>query len=293
VTGVLWAAASGIGFGLFQSVNVRAVRQLDDAYLSTFLQVLVAAVVLALVCAAAGDLALLGDLTPAAAANFGIAGLLHFFLGWTFLNLSQDRIGAARTAPLLVTVPLWGIAIAAASLGELPKLPALGGVALMVAGALAVSSPGRIAGMRWRDSTFAVATAFMWALSPVFTVQGLEELDSPLLGVTLGVVVSALAYAALVVASPGARTRARRLPRAGVALKLVGGTIVALATWSRWLALDLAAVGVVLSMNLLSVPVVLLLVRRTPTGQAEHLDLRVWLGAGLVVAGSLVLIAVE
>jgi DME family drug/metabolite transporter len=293
VTGVLWAAASGIGFGLFQTVNIRAVRQLDDAYVSTFLQVLVAAAVLALACAVAGDLALVGDLTPAAIANFAVAGLLHFFLGWTFLNLSQDRIGAARTAPLLVTVPLWGIVIAAATLGELPTLPALGGVAVMVAGALVVSSPARIAGMRWRDSTFAVATSFMWALSPIFTVQGLEEMDSPLLGVTLGVVFSALAYAALLAAWPGTRMRARRLPRAGVALKALGGVIVALATWSRWLALDLAAVGVVLSMNLLSVPVVLLLARLTPAGQAEQLDLRVWVGAALVVVGSLILIAVE
>jgi DME family drug/metabolite transporter len=292
VTGVLWAAVSGIGFGLFQTVNVRAVRQIDDAYLSTFLQVLVAAAVLTLVCAVAGDLALIGDLTPAAVANFGVAGVLHFFLGWTFLNLSQERIGAARTAPLLVTVPLWGIAIAAVTLGELPKPAALAGVGLMVVGALVVSSPRRIAGMRWRDSTFAVATAFMWALSPIFTVQGLEELDSPLLGVTVGVVFSALAYGILVAASPGARMRARRLPRTGVAFKLVGGAIVALATWSRWLALDLAAVGVVLAMNLLSVPVVLLLSWLTGERQAEQLDVRVWLGALLVVAGSLVLIAV-
>ena len=27
------------------------------------------------------------------------AGVLHFLLGWTFLNLSQQRIGAARTSP--------------------------------------------------------------------------------------------------------------------------------------------------------------------------------------------------
>ena len=57
VSGVIWGAASGLGFGLFQAVNVRAVRQLDDVYLSTFLQLVVAALVLALICALAGELA--------------------------------------------------------------------------------------------------------------------------------------------------------------------------------------------------------------------------------------------
>jgi drug/metabolite transporter (DMT)-like permease len=45
VTGALWAAASGIGFGLFQSINRLAVRDLD-AYVSTFLQVTIAFLVL-------------------------------------------------------------------------------------------------------------------------------------------------------------------------------------------------------------------------------------------------------
>ena len=46
VTGVLWAAASGIGFGLFQSLNRRASGDIEDPYVSTFLQLLVAAAVL-------------------------------------------------------------------------------------------------------------------------------------------------------------------------------------------------------------------------------------------------------
>jgi drug/metabolite transporter (DMT)-like permease len=293
VSGVLWGAASGLGFGLFQSINIRAVRQLDDPYLSTFLQVAVAAIVLAVACAISGDFSLLGDLTPWGATAFAIAGLLHFLLGWTCLNLSQDRIGAARTAPLLTTVPLWGIAIAAVTLGELPSAGALAAVAVMFAGALVVSSPKRAAEIRRRDSVFALATAFLWALSPIFTVQGLEEVDSPLLGVTLGVAVSALAYGALLTAWPGARERGRGAPRSALALKAIGGGIVALATWSRWLAFDTAAVGVVLGLSLLAVPVVLVLSPIVGGRQAEHVDARVVVGAALVVAGSLLLIAVE
>jgi DME family drug/metabolite transporter len=293
VTGVLWAAVSGIGFGLFQSVNVRAVRRLDDVYVSTFLQLLIAAALLLGACIAVGDLPLLADASAWALISFGLAGLVHFFLGWTLLNVSQDRIGAARTSPLLTTVPLFGLAIAAVTLGQTPGAAALAGIAVMVAGALVITDPRAEAGLRWQDSLPGVATAFLWALSPVFTVEGLEELDSPLLGVTIGLVFSAVAYALVLAATPGERRSARDLPREGVALKLVSGVLVALAIWGRWEALDLADVGVVLALNLLAVPTVLLLAPVIAGRHLEHVDARTWLGAGLVVAGSLILIAAD
>ncbi len=293
MTGVLWAAVSGIGFGLFQSVNVRAVRRLDDVYVSTFLQLLIATALLLGACIAVGDLPLLADASAWALISFGLAGLVHFFLGWTLLNVSQDRIGAARTSPLLTTVPLFGLAIAAVTLGQTPGTAALAGIAVMVAGALVITDPRAEAGLRWQDSLPGVATAFLWALSPVFTVEGLEELDSPLLGVTIGLVFSAVAYAFVLAATPGERRSARDLPREGVALKLVSGVLVALAIWGRWEALDLADVGVVLSLNLLAVPTVLLLAPVIAGRHLERVDARIWLGAGLVVAGSLLLIAAD
>ena len=293
MTGVLWAAASGIGFGLFQSVNVRAVRQLEDVYVSTFLQLLVAAAVLLVACIVAGDLPLLSDASAWAWISFALAGAIHFFLGWTLLNASQDRIGAARTSPLLTTTPLFGVAIAAVTLGQLPGAAALAGIAVTVAGALVITDPRSEAGISWQDSTPGLATAFLWALSPVFTVEGLDELDSPLLGVTIGMVFSVLAYALVLAAAPGERRSALDLPREGVALKLVSGVLVALSIWGRWLALDLAEVGVVLALNLLAVPTVLLLAPVIAGRHLERVDARIWLGAGLVVAGTLVLIAAD
>jgi DME family drug/metabolite transporter len=288
VTGVLWALASGIGFGLFQTLNGRAVRQVDDAYLSTFFQLTVATVLLVVLCLGTEDLGQLGGASAWAFASFAIAGALHFFAGWTLLNLSQERIGAARTSPLLTTTPLFGTAIAAATLGELPTAVALVAIALMVAGAYVISARGRLPPLRRQDSLFAFGTAFMWALSPVFTLEGLDELDSPLLGVAIGLIVATLAYGLLVA------VRLRRgdsgFSRPGVPLKLVAGGVVALATWGRWEALDLEPVGVVLALNLLSVPVVLLLAPVFVGGHLEQVSSRIWLGAALVVAGSLVLI---
>ena len=290
MTGALVAAASGIGFGLFQSLNVRAVRGMDP-YASTFLQICVAAVALGAVAVATGGV---GDLAHAPAwalVDFAAAGVLHFIAGWTFLNLSQKRIGAQRTSPLLVTVPLFGIAIAAVTVGQLPAAVELPAIALMIAGAYVVASRGaRIRLAHVVDALPAFACAFCWALSPVLTLRGLEGLDDPLLGLTLGLVVSVVGY---LLAFAVAR-RDLGLSAAGreaLLIKLLAGLLVGLSTWGRWAALDGTAVAVVLALNLLSVPVVLVAAPLVSGRHLEPVEPRVWAGAVLVVTGSLLLIA--
>lgn len=289
MTGTLLAAASGVGFGLFQSVNVRAVRGLDP-FVSTFLQISVATLVLALACVVSGDVDRLGDASGWAFADFAVAGLLHFLAGWTLLNLSQKRIGAARTSPLLTTVPLFGVAVAFVTLGQLPGALGSAAIVLMVGGAWIVASRSGSTG-GWRDAAPGLLSAFCWALSPVFTLRGLDHLDSPLLGLTIGLVASVVAYAAAFTASRGGvdwgavRGQALRL-------KVVAGLLVAGATLGRWAALDFTDVGVVLAMNLVSVPIVLVGAPLMAGGRLEHVTRRIWLGAALVVAGALLLIVV-
>ena len=60
MTGAVWAAASGIGFGVFQSLNRRAVAQMD-VEAATFLQLVIATAVLLALAAATGDLSALAD----------------------------------------------------------------------------------------------------------------------------------------------------------------------------------------------------------------------------------------
>ena len=222
MSGVIWAAASGLGFGLFQAVNVRAVRQLDDLYVSTFLQLVSASLVLVVLSAATGELALIDDLTA-----------------WAIVSFT--------------------IAIAAVVYGELPPAAAWIGIVVMVAGALTVSSPAAMAGMHWSDARFGLATAFLWALSPIFTIEGREDVDAPVLGVTIGMGSSAIAFGLITVLAPGDRAAVRDMPRTGLALKMLAGAIVAVATWWRFEALGLSPVGIVLALMLLTVPTVLLL----------------------------------
>ena len=286
----MWAVASGVGFGVFQVLNRRALLGISDAYLSTFVQLVVAALVLTAAALATQDLALLGDATTWSVAAFAAAGVVHFLFGWTFLNLSQQRIGAARTAPLLTTTPLFGLVIAAVTLGQLPRAAVLLAIAPMVAGAYLLAGGGDEA--RGLDALFGIATAAMWATSAVLTLEALEGLPSPLLGVTVGMLAAVPSYAVALLIHRW-RHGIAGVARASFALKVGAAILLALATWWRLLALDHAAVGVVLSLNLLSVPVTLLLAPLIVGRRLEAVTLRLWAGAALVVTGTLSLIAVE
>jgi drug/metabolite transporter (DMT)-like permease len=289
VSGALWATASGAGFGLFQSLNRRAIRGIDDPLVSTFLQLAVGTVVLVAASLGTEDLSRFSEATAESIVLFGLAGLVHFGLGWSFLNLSQARIGAARTAPLITLTPLFGLALAAVALGEVPSAESLVAIVPIVAGAWLVAGRGRGVKVQ-RGSGFAFATAFMWALSAVMTVEALEGFDSPLLGVTLGML-AATAGMGAGLAARGSLRAVRAIAHEALALKMLAGAVVAVATWSRLIALDESEVGVVLALNLISVPIVLVLAPLMVGRHLEPVTARVWAGAALVIAGSLALIA--
>ncbi len=314
MTGVLWAALAGVGFGLFQATN-RAALQGMDVYRSTFIQLVVSAVVLAVASLASGDLALLWGAPAGAVLNFAAAGLIHFFVGWTLLNACQKRLGAARTSSLIATTPLFGAAVAAATLGETPSALAWVGIAFTVAGVYVVGlervrgrsrvrtgglgldaladdeeppGPGRFT---WQAAALGLGAALCWAISPIFIRNGLKGVDSPVLGVTIGVLASVLAYAvALVALVTRGRGDAGPASRTAMAWKLTAGVLVGLSTWARWYALGLTPVAVVLGLALLSVPTVIVLAPILVGRHVERITPPVVAGAVLVMVGALVLI---
>jgi drug/metabolite transporter (DMT)-like permease len=292
VSGVLWATASGIGFGLFQSLNRRAIRGIEDPYVSTFLQLSAATAILLAASLVSEDLGQLEEATGGAIAIFALAGIIHFVLGWLLLNVSQARIGASRTAPLITLTPLFGVVLAAVTLGELPSVAALAAIVPIMVGAWILATRGGGDFTIERDSVFAFGTAFMWALSAVLTVEALEGLDSPLLGVTLGLLAATAALGGVLFAR-GSLGAIRSIARNTLALKLLAAVLVAFATWFRLLALDETDVAVVLATNLLAVPITLALAPLMVGRHLETANTRVWLGGLLVVTGVLALIAIE
>lgn len=314
MSGALWALGSGLGFGVFQSVNRRALAGMDVAA-STFLQILVSAIVLAIVSAVSQDVMLISGAPAGALLAFGVVGIIHFFVGWMLLNLGQTLIGAARTGPLLATTPLFGAVLAAVWLREVPGFVTLVGMSLTVGGVLvlsteraaaedlpaesdvpAASGQGTSIAVAARPRTrrrlgilAALGTALCWAVSPIFIREGLEGLPSPLLGVTVSMVAAAIVFA-IVLAVRRRRLQDRIASAAALGTKVLAGLLVGVATWMRWIALDRTTVAIVLSINAISVPTVLVLAPLVVGRQHERVTARVWFGAGLVVAGSLVLI---
>lgn len=296
MTGALWAVMAGVGLGVFQAINRRAVLGMD-VYQATFLQLFVSAIMLATISLATQELHLLHLAPPSALIHFSLAGLLHFCVGWTLLNASQKRLGASRTSPLTATNPLFAAVIAAVTLREFPTLWAWIGMLLIIGGVFCIatgSDHARGGGQgaparQWRDMVFGLSAACCWALSPIFTRQGLAGLPSPLLGVTVGLTASVLAYGVALLCQRRVAAIAA-IPYDALFYKTVAGILAGVSTWHRWIALDLAPVAVVLALTLISVPVVLVLSPLVTDRHLEQVTSRVWLGAALVVSGVLCLL---
>jgi len=140
----------------------------------------------------------------------------------------------------------------------------------------------------WRGAVWGLGVAVCFSISPIFIRHGLELLPSPLLGVTVGMVFSALAYGILLLLR---RNQSQRLmiSRSTLVFQLAAGVLVGLSTWARWFALDHAAVGVVLALGRLNVPVVILVSPFLVGQQLERVTPKVVLGALLIVGGSILL----
>ena len=297
MSGALWALAAGAGFGLFQALNRQAVRGMD-VYIATFVQLLVSSIVLVAISLATEDVSLVFTAPITAILSFVAAGFFHFLIGWTLLNGSQKRIGAARTSPLIATVPLFGAIVAAVALREFPTWLELVGIGIIVLGAYLISKEAenpeniRNSSQRFsallRASWMGLAAAFFWALSPIFIRVGLQGLPSPMLGVTIGVTASAMSYAIILLWQ---RERWFGVPITNEAwtFKLLAGVLVGLSTWMRWVALDLAPVAVVLALTMISSPLVILLSPLISGKHLERVTAMLWAGTGLILFGALLL----
>lgn len=310
MTGAFWAVLSGVGFGVFQTFNRRAVQGMD-VFVATFLQLFVSAIVLLLATVLTVGSGTTRSLTSTAILYFSLAGALHFFIGWTFLNASQKTVGAARTTSLIGTTPVFAAFFAAITLSEIPTVISMIGIFIIVGGvylvnavklkretvvstaggiAVAGGSPameGKATGLR--SLRFGMAAAICWSLSPTFIRFGLNEVPDPLLGVTVGMIASVLGYA-VILGVRGTRGTVGPVEMDAMGYKLFAAVLVALATWSRWVALDLAPVAAVLALSLISVPIVNLLSPLVSGRDLESVTGQTWLGSGLIIGGSLILI---
>ena len=118
--------------------------------------------------------------------------------------------------------------------------------------------------------------------------MGLDEFPSPILGVTVGMVVAVIAYGLLLIVRRD-QWVGTPIIRELMGWQVLAGVLVGVSTWARWMALDLAPVGTVLALGRLNVPVVLVLSVFMLDRKHERITARVWLGGAFIVAGSLLL----
>lgn len=289
MSGVAFAIAAGVGFGLFQAVNRRANREID-AYRATFGLLAVGTLSLTMVSLVSQDLALVTAAPVSSIVFFGAAGIVHFFFGWTFLSLSQQQVGASRTGATAAATPLVASLLAAFVLGEgLTVIIGLG-VVLVVTGLAVLSLRSRAAGhladhhFPW----FGLGAALSWGTSPLFIRWGLEGLPAPLIGVTVGLASAMLAYAL-------ALTFTRRwgvgtIPRSSLGWITLAGVLVAIAIAAQWTSYDLIAIAVAITLMQLSAPVVIVAAPLIVGGDMEHITRPLVVGTLLIMSGSILVI---
>jgi uncharacterized membrane protein len=140
-----------------------------------------------------------------------------------------------------------------------------------------------------RASLFGLGAALSWAVSPIFIREGLEDVDDPVLGVTIGVVAATIAFGLMLLVR-GRGASLATASRGALVGKIGAGVLVGAGTWARWYALSLTSIAIVLGLGLLTVPTVMLLAPMISGRHAEPITRSVVLGSALVVGGALVLI---
>ena len=140
----------------------------------------------------------------------------------------------------------------------------------------------------WRNSLFGIGTAICFAISAIFIRNGLRDMPSPLLGVTIGMVITALLYGVLLLFRRK-QIEQGHIPVDAWLFQIAAGVFVGLGTWVRWIALDMAPVAVVMTLGRANVPVVIFMAPLLVGRKAEQVTPRIWLGAGLIIAGAVLL----
>ena len=143
VHGLAWALVSGFAFALLAVLNRRysASRGAVDI---AFWQNLLAGLVL--LPFAAGDAAALGNIGAREIALLLVLGLFCTALAHTLFIASLSRLSAHTASTVAALEPVYGIALAALLLGEIPGARTVAGGTLIVGAALAATRRGMMVG---------------------------------------------------------------------------------------------------------------------------------------------------
>ena len=151
----------------------------------------------------------LGHLKSKAFPLFILAGILSPALVRWLYFISLDRVGPSMSSSILSTGPAFTAVIAAVFLKEKITLTIAMGIILIIGGIITferdIQSDGKLTVRNKRDLIFALLAAFLVGLAIVIRKMGLNDLDEPLFGLTVGFTTSLVFYAMLCLAFKGMR----------------------------------------------------------------------------------------
>lgn len=140
---------------------------------------------------------------------FILAGIFSPALVRWLYFISLDRIGPSMSSSILSTGPVFTAVIATVFLKEKATLNVALGIILIIGGIITfekdIHIDGKLTVRRKQDLIFALLAAFLVGLAIVIRKMGLNILDEPLFGVTVGFTTSLVFYTIMCLAFKGMR----------------------------------------------------------------------------------------
>ena len=291
MSGVVWALVAAVAFAVTQIFN-RKSNQLVDAYRTAFGMLASVELILIIRLAITGEFALLADAPVASVAYFVAATFIHYVSGWTLIALSQQRIGVARSQALVGASPLVGAILAALVLDEAFTLLIAVSVVIAVAGVwmVSMSAVTSVEGPSGARPWYALIVAVLWGITPQLIRLGLEGLDSPLLGVTIGLAFTVPIHALILTLTKA--WRRTPVPAAAFKWMALGGLAGALAIGAQWISFDRTSVAIAITVQQLAALVTVALVPLVFREPIERVTIRLVGGAITMLAGSALVVLV-
>lgn len=285
--GVLWAVVAALGFGLTQMMN-RKSNLLLDAYRTAFGLLVIVELILIARLVVTGEVGLIADVPLSSLVYFSLSAVIHYIGGWTFIALSQQSIGVARTGALVAATPILGTLLAVPVLDESLTLLTFVGVACTVGGVALISLSRPTGSEGWSNPWYALLVAALWGTSPIFIRKGLEGLDEPVLGLTLGLAVALVVHwVGLVVTGQWQRPRP---PRAAYKWILIGGVTGAIAISAQWVSFSLTTIAISITVQQLATLVIVGLAPVLFDAKAERLTIPLAVGTAAMITGAVVVV---
>lgn len=287
--GVIWSLVAAVGFGFTQTLN-RKSNLLVGAGRTAFGLLVAVELVLLVRMAITGEQALLADAPIGSLAFFVGSALIHYVLAWTLLALSQRQIGVARTGAVTSAAPLVGTLLAAWFLDEPLTRGVILGVTLAVLGValVSLSRSNERSGRGWVLPGYGLAVAVAWGTSPMLIRKGLEGLDAPVLGLTVGLGAALVVHAGVLTLS-GAWNRGTWNPKA-LRWMLLGGMTGAVGIGAQWISFGLTTIAIAITVQQLAVLVVVALAPVMFGRDVERINATLLAGTAVLLAGSAIVV---